>query len=281
MALKILAQNALDVFSDPKTANEYVVLMEQLRPDVAVFSEAYDADRLQAVPQAMEALSSLGYIVVHGPYDDTDGRKDRHGIVLIIRKELIDGNRSGRLVRVGMRNIAECWVVDPVTQTSIHVFGVHLNDRSEAKRQAELDDLLSMVLQPAEPAIVAGDLNAIYARDAWNWRVLGARFVALLVRLHLFPATDPTRTLHQRKTLGRLGSRYRRLSEMASGKTMARLQVSGFGDADPAHHPTFPTEVPFVQLDHIMVSPGLQVQHFELLPKNSSDHLGIMAVVDS
>src|SRR5262245_50976303 len=116
MALKILAQNALDAFSDPKTAEEYATLVARLRPDVAVFPEGYDANRVETVPSAMAALTRLGYKVTHGPYGETDGRKERHGIVLIIRKELVDKKRPGRLVSLGLRNIVEAWVVDPETR---------------------------------------------------------------------------------------------------------------------------------------------------------------------
>lgn len=68
---------------------------------------------------------------------------------------------------------------------------------------------------------------------------------------------------------------------MASGKTMARLLAAGFTDADAQHRPTCPANRPFAQLDHIMMSAGLQAQRFTVLPRSASDHLGIVAEIES
>jgi len=275
--LKILAQNALDAFSDPKTTDEYVALIEHLQPDVAIFPEAYDADRTETVVVAIQQLKSLGYEVLHGLYDDKDGRKDRHGTILLVRQGLQAADKPSGLLWIGLRNAIQAWVVDPDTQHTVHVVGVHLNDRSEAKRQAELDDLLGKIIKPDEPTIIAGDLNAIYRQDAKGFVVSAARFINLLVRAHLFPAPEPVVATHSKKNLGRVGSLSKRMSEIASGKTLARLQAAGLTDADPTHMRTYPAARPVVQLDHIMLSPSLSVRSFEVLPKTSSDHLGIMA----
>lgn len=276
MALKILAQNALDAFSDPQTTDEYILLLERLSPDVAIFPEAYDIGRAEGVEAAVKRLEALGYDVTHGPYDDTDGRKDLHGTILLVRKRMADPTRSGRLTRIGMRNIAENWLLDPATGRAVHFVGVHLNDRSEAKRQAELDDLLKLLVDD-EPTIIAGDFNGIHAQDAGIVKIRIARITAQLVKWRLMPAPEPTVATKPKKSLGRVGSLSKRLSEIASGKTMARLLAAGLTDADVQRRPTYPARAPFVQLDHVMLSPGLQVQQIEVLPKNSSDHLGIVA----
>lgn len=277
MPLNILAQNTLDAFSNLKTANDYIALIDRIGPDVAVLPEAYDATRPEPVDKAVQRLAQLGYEVLSGPYDETDGRKDQHGIMLLIRKALVDPKRPSRLVRVGTHNIAEGWVLDPASRKRLHVFGVHLNDRSEARRQAELDDLLGMLTD--DLTIVAGDLNSLYKSDARGKEFRRAWLIHLLTSLKVMPVHDPTGK-PMPNSLGRTGSVYRRLHEMASGKTLERLLAAGFTDADPDHHPTLPASGPFAQLDHIMLSSELRVSQFEVLLQNSSDHRGIVATIE-
>ena len=279
MALKILAQNALDAFSEPKTTEVFTDLVMRLEPDIAFFSEAYDADRAQAVDSALPQFMDYGYQVVYGTYDDADQRKDRQGLAMLVRRDLVVPSKSPRLMRVDGRTMAECWVVDPVNGQEVHFVGVHLNDRSEALRQAEVDDLLATVVQLEEPTIIAGDFNSLYKEHARGLVVRTARSVNRLVKLKLFPAPEPVVTTHPKKNLGRVGSLSKRLSEMASGQTMERLRAAGFTDADPKHRPTHPAARPFVQLDHILVSSRLRVQRFEILPRSTSDHLGIVAEI--
>jgi endonuclease/exonuclease/phosphatase family metal-dependent hydrolase len=278
MALKVLAQNGLDAFSKSATAAEFLLLMKQLQPDVAVFPEAYDASQPALVGDTVQQFETMGYHVLHGDYDDADERKVRQGLIAVARRELVSADTPGRLVRIGGRTMAEFWLTDPATQHRVHVWGLHLNDRSEALRQAELTDLLQRV-QPDGPTIIAGDFNALYRRDAHGLVITMARCINKLVKLHMFPVSDPVNALHPKKGLGRVGSLSQRLSDMASGETMSRLSAAGFTDADLRHRPTHPAKKPIVQLDHIMISSHCNVQTFDLLPKNSSDHLGLLATI--
>jgi hypothetical protein len=151
MAFKILAQNALDAFSERKTADEFIALVERMRPDVVFFAEAYDADRTELIDDVEKKFTGLGYRVLRGPYEDGDGRKDHQGMMLLVRTGALDGRKAPRLIRVGTRNIVECWLADPKSKLPVHFVGAHLNDRSEAMRQAELDDLLGEFVVPGQP----------------------------------------------------------------------------------------------------------------------------------
>jgi len=279
MALKILAQNALDAFSEPDRIDEFVALVARHKPDVAVFPEAYDADRQTTVPAVVKRFTELGYQVTNGDYADADERTDRHGFMVLTRQELVVPKRPAQLVCVAGRNMAEAWVQDPVTKQAVHFIGVHMNDRSEVMRQAELDELLHLA-DVTKPTVIAGDFNALHRQDARGVVVQSARFIDRLVRLRLVPAPEPVTTAHPKKNVGFYGSLAKRLTDMATGKTMKRLLAAGFTDADSLHSPTFPARKPLVQLDHVMVTPHFTVGSPALLPRNSSDHLGLLAVLN-
>jgi endonuclease/exonuclease/phosphatase family metal-dependent hydrolase len=106
-----------------------------------------------------------------------------------------------------------------------------------------------------------------------------AKRVHLLVRLKLHPITDPTGQ-PMPNNRGRKGSVFYRLHEMASGRTIRRLEENGFRDADVKHQPTFPASEPFAQLDHPLVSKHFEVVRFERLAAGSSDHRGIVVEIE-
>lgn len=272
MILTIYSQNALDGFSNPDTGKEYLELIQNLKPDVALFTEAYKAGTEQALAPVIRRLKSAGYTVFHGPYDEQDGRKDKHGILLAARTPLLSADKP-RLTRIGEHNIVECWLKFKNNQ-SIHLLGMHLNDRSEAKRQAELDDLLQLI-DTNTPTILTGDMNTIHKEDAKGKTFRMAKRVHLLVRLKLHPITHPTGQ-PMPNNRGRRGSVLYRLHEMASGKTIKRLEENGLTDVDSMHQPTYPAHDPFAQLDHTLISHHFTVSSFRRLPQGSSDHRGIV-----
>jgi len=164
MVIKIYSQNSLDGFSEAGTSEEYIGLMRQMKPDAAVFTEAYKAGTETALSKPVEQLESLGYDAFYGPYDEQDDRNDRHGILIAIRKPLV-GDKKPRLTRIGKRNIIESWLQFKKNQP-IHLLGMHLNDRSESKRQAELDDLFQLIDIANIPTILTGDMNSVHRADA-------------------------------------------------------------------------------------------------------------------
>lgn len=276
MVVRLYSQNALDGFSKSDTAEEYLEIMQSIQPDVAVFTEAYKAGDETAIKKPVEQLESLGYKVFHGPYDEQDGRKDRHCIMLVARTSLLS-TKKPRLTRVGEHNIVESWLTLKKGQ-HIHLLGMHLNDRNEAKRQAELDDLLRLI-NIHTPTILTGDMNTIHKKEAKGKTFRKAKWVHLLVRLKLHPKTDPTgRPMPNNR--GRRGSIFYRIHEIASGKTIRRLEENGLTDTDPTHLPTFPAHTPYAQLDHTLISHHFVVSRFERLAEGSSDHRGIVVELE-
>jgi len=246
-----------------------------MKPDAAVFTEAYKAGTDEVLKTSIKQLESLGYNVFHGPYDEQDGRKDKHGILLAVRTPLSSAKKP-RLTRISEHNIVESWLKLRNNQ-QIHLLGMHLNDRDEAKRQVELDDLLQLI-DVDTPTILTGDMNTIHKQEAKGKMFRKAKRIHMLVRLKLHPKTDPTGQ-PMPNNRGRIGSVMYRLHEMASGKTITRLLRSGFTDADPTHQPTCPASNPYAQLDHTLITDHLTVKGFERLPEGSSDHRGIVVTL--
>lgn len=276
MAITLYAHNVLDAFSSQDRTDEYLQIIHKQDPDIVIFTEAYKEDSETSISFATDQLERQGYAVLSGAYDDSDGRQDKHGILLAVRRKLLNAGELPRLGRPGGRNFAECRIADG--SRTIHFIGMHMNDRSEAKRQAELDDLLLAVDAENVPTIIAGDLNTMHHTDARGKAFRKARLIHALVALKVWPKSEP-KGVPEPNTFARKGSLYFRKHEMAGGKTLERLENAGFMDADSGHQPTYPADSPAMQLDHIMLSPHFTVRTFTVLPAGSSDHLGIVATV--
>lgn len=277
MNFSVYAHNILDGFSQIDTGLEYINNLHDIQPDIAIFSEAYRIGKEDLLPAIIKNIADLGYTVVYGPYDDLDKRSDAHGILLAIRQGRSSQALRPRLVRIGGRYIAECWLMDEASGEIVHFLGMHLNDRSEAKRQAELNDLMRLIAD--EPTVLAGDLNSLHRPDASGLKFIKARVIRRLVKMKLWPISEPTGQ-PEPMTLARRGSLNFRLAEMASGKTLARLLQAGFRDADAHHTPTYPARHPQAQLDHILLSRHCTVRDFTVLPVGHSDHQGIVAQIE-
>lgn len=279
MTIKVYAQNALDGLASGKVSKEYLRIIHKLKPDVVFFSEAYKigADN-NYLTWFVQSLKNKNYQVIIGPYDESDGRKDKHGMLLAVNSKLVMPKTTQGFIWAGTRNIAECWLSsgDGATRTPIHFLGMHLNDRNEALRQIELDAVLKSIKETNSPVIVAGDLNSLHKIDAKGGIFRSARYVHLMVKLKLFPMTAPTGE-PMPNTFGRRNSKLFRLHEIAGGKTIQRLLENDLHEADAYHNPTFPADSPLVQLDHILVSSSFIVKEFKRLPAGASDHLGIFA----
>lgn len=260
MAVEVMAWNVLDAFSDPGRARGVLEVVQADRPDVAVFSEAWRESEDHLVDGLLGDLSDIGYTAVHGLYDDNDGRLDRHGILGIVRNELV-ADQKPQLISLGSRNAAHIPFIDEASGAEIDFFGAHLDDRSEKRRLAQASQLVARA-GLSERAVIGGDFNAMYRNDrlAKVLRPLGS----IAQRL---PTVDPRPDFKPPK-LQRFGSLASRLTAMATGTTMQQFEAAGFEDADPERQPT---KGPFA-LDHIVVR-GLEVTEQRTHPKSPlSDH---------
>ncbi|MEO7397248.1 MAG: endonuclease/exonuclease/phosphatase family protein, partial [Ilumatobacteraceae bacterium] len=233
-------------------------------PDVAIFSKAYEEidTEFSTVHKTQEIFVDFGYQVVHGLYDDTDGRRDRHGIMAISR---LAGEVG--LVSLGSRNAVKITATDKTTGTDFNVFGIHLDDRSEEQRLRQIDTLLRELVDPDKPTVIAGDLNAMHGDDtrAMLLRLIG-KPAGLVKPIEPQDFAELSGAKRMRKLPARMASIAVWLSLIAEGSVMRLLEDADFVDTDPAHSPTMSAKRPIAQLDHIMVSPGFGVVEHNVQP---------------
>lgn len=263
MAVEVMAWNVLDAFSDEARARGVLAVVARQRPDAAVFSEAYAEGKETLLDDVLDELTGHGYAVVHGTYDDTDGRQDRHGIIGIVRNKILTSQKP-TLVNLDGRQAVRIPLADPESGEENDFIGVHLDDRSESGRLKQTTALLGLV---GEKAIIGGDFNALYKEDKTARVLRAARPIAKLL-----PAVDPRPDFRPPK-LKRLGSLAGRLTDMAQGTTMQEFEAAGFQDADPSHQPT---KGP-VCIDHIVYR-GMRLLSQRTHPaSNMSDHRAVGA----
>lgn len=172
-----------------------------------------------------------------------------------------------------IRTMQTVIVLDPATHQEIRIMGIHLDDRSETLRIAQVEDLADHVLLDKRPTVLMGDFNAVYR--AGIARFIGSGFMKFVARM---------------MPNARARSLLVRLSDMATGTALdyllsqARLQ-----EADPAHQPTMTLKtrgflwlpsLRIVQLDHMLYSDSLSVTGYAIAADGGSDHRAISATVE-
>ncbi|HWB38620.1 MAG TPA: endonuclease/exonuclease/phosphatase family protein [Candidatus Saccharimonadales bacterium] len=269
MPLTVAAWNVRDAFSEAYPTVNVLSEFRQLNPDVAVISEAYAEGKTTLVDGVLEAFDAQGYHVTDVPYNDDDGREDRHNMIVLARKEFV---ASTAPIRLATRTAVALTLRHPDTKREIDLYGVHLDDRHEERRLGQATTLLADV-DPNTPTVIAGKFNALDRTDP-DARKL--RMVAPLTKL--LPSKDPAPGGRRSPIFPRrFGSLAQRLTEMADGGTMAVFDEAGFTDADSQH---LPTKGRF-HLDRILLSDGLKIQNgtFHSKTVNGFDNSLISATV--
>lgn len=278
MSVEVFSWNVRDGFSREDDARKIIEHTKLIQPTVAIFPEAYTEGETDFLDDIQDDFTRAGYIVTHGPYQDTDNRLDRHGLLSIVHKDAADTMKPGQLISLGNRNAIMQQLTDTDSGEEITFFGGHFNDRTNEKRDVEGKALLTYV-DLEKPTIIAGDLNNTHKEPSPGLAITLGRTISYLVDRKLFPVKEPE-SIDDRFSLGKIGSLGQRLDGMSSGQLIKLFTDAGFIDADPSHLPTMPSKRPFAQLDHIMHTGNLQSEHFEVLPHNRvSDHRGITSVL--
>lgn len=266
---EVMAWNVRDGFGDTERSGRLVEEVLRAQPDAAFFPEAVHEAMLGSdeFGRAADTFRSEGYDVLSFAYDDTDGRTDRHGFLAIGRNI-----QSAWAMSMGSRKAANMRIFDEESQEYIRLFGVHLDDRQETTRQAQVTRLLGQYALMEGPAAIVGDLNTLHRTDP-HARL--ARTVGPLATM--LPSIEPgeyhalsgaARIMHLPHRIGSLAAR---LSQMGGGGTLQLIEQYGFVDADPNH---VPTKGRF-QLDHVMFRFPLTVGTRGLIVRDSnglSDH---------
>lgn len=243
-----------------------------LEPDFAVFPEAIPENGMRS--ETLRAFSNAGYEAGSGLWyhncDDTDGRKDRHGLVMIAKPELV---AKGRPLQLYGRTALQLWTPEGRTVT-----GLHLDDRAEATRVRQVRSLLYRHdgQEPAASAIVMGDLNSTY-----HHAPRAAALRAINPLLQRMPKVTPGETAPNLPRFRRAMSLGSRFADMHTGDAMRVFDRELFTDADPTHSPTIKKGPLKAQVDRILrrgdfvvVSPTVVASSEGL-----SDHQRIQATV--
>jgi endonuclease/exonuclease/phosphatase family metal-dependent hydrolase len=172
-----------------------------------------------------------------------------------------------------IRTMQTIIVCDPITAKEVRIMGIHLDDRSEKLRLAQVEDVAEYVSLDQRPTVLMGDFNAMY--PVGIAKGLRSGLFKMMARGILF---------------SRLRSLVLRLSDMATGTTLERLCASArLREADLRHQPTMTLKtrgflwlpsIRIVQLDHILYSREVQLNDFVVAGDGGADHRAITATIE-
>lgn len=253
------------------TAAHILQEIARLDADVLVLPEFY----MDSLPESVaDALAKQGYTITETGYGDvgrSELERQRWGemhISIVSRLPVSDA----QVIRpAGLRNLVLCQVTDPRTGQKLRVVAVHLEDRTEAMRVAQANELAEIVRRSSMPTVLLGDFNATWHEGRAKWLTAA-----------------PARSLAKRIPHGELRSMAVRAAEMARGEALAILARAGLRDADPRHRPTATPKLRFtpylpsvrlLQIDHMLVPSGIRVSGFTVHADGGSDHRAISAVL--
>jgi endonuclease/exonuclease/phosphatase family metal-dependent hydrolase len=253
------------------SSDQIIASIKKLDADVVVLLEAHSEASLDNL-ESSQQLIEMGYYLYNAPYqDDTPMRTDTNASLLslmLLSKLPVDEFKIIRLA--DLRNALVAILHDPKTDKQFRVIGVHLDDRAEATRLQQINDLSKIINQSNLPTIVVGDFNAMHGKDLWPAKLLGSKSAQLLANFIL-----PSITL--------------RAIEMTRGETLNLLQSStSLRDADPHHRPTTTPKmrglewlpsVRLIQIDHIFISTKIEVKKFQIASDGGADHRAISATL--
>jgi endonuclease/exonuclease/phosphatase family metal-dependent hydrolase len=244
--------------------------IEALDADIVVLPEAYSGAPASGVENR---LRELGYKYWQdAKYNERDRKKenmsadDLHIRVLsrlaILKTEQLRWNDA--------RGMLAITVEDPATDHLVRIIATHLDDRSEERRLAQIEDAIAFINSSNLPTVMMGDFNAMH-NDKWS-RLISSKVVKSLSML--IP--------HE----GAQGLALR-LTEMATGVTLGELEKrTGLRDIDSSHSPTttpklygieWMPSIRMAQIDHIFVSPEIRAVNFKIAKDGGSDHRAISA----
>jgi endonuclease/exonuclease/phosphatase family metal-dependent hydrolase len=269
MAIKIASWNIegrLTKYNGGKkrgTPGRIIDEIAHLDADIVVLPEAYLNMPLK---DSNDRLRELGYKWYDTQYQDTlhdeDVAKWGYPFMRVLYRIPVMHIETKRWGDV--RDLPVLLAEDPETKKKFYLMGVHLDDINEERRLRQVDEITQFIHKSDVPVLLLGDFNAMW-HEGWP-RLLTTRAVGFII---------------SRLTYGRLQDVLSRLSRMATGVVMERFKEAGLIDADPHHRATttpkmrgmsFMPSVRLVQIDHILVSKGIDIS-LPIIGKDSgSDH---------
>jgi endonuclease/exonuclease/phosphatase family metal-dependent hydrolase len=275
MSLKIASWNvegrlSAENGSPRRGAAQIVESIRALDADVLVLLEAYSEVSLEALPAATE-LADMGYQLRSVPYGEDfterlDAYAPRLSLLLLSRLAI----RECEAIPLGTDRTGIVATVEYAPDQVLRIIGVHLDDREEATRVVQVQDLVKTVCRSPLPTVVMGDFNAMHGDDVWPSKFLQTRVVRALAHIVL-PQIS------------------RRAVEMARGDTLHLLEsATDLADADGRHQPTttpkmrgreWMPSIRLMQIDHIFKTSNVTVEEFAVASDGGADHRAISAYV--
>jgi len=242
--------------------------IRKLDADVLILPEAHSEVSLETLP-CRDELAAMGYELHSIPYGEEFA--ERPGAyaprlsLLLLSRLAIHGLETAPL---GDGRTAVIATVESVPGQLLRIIGVHLDDRSEETRVAQVRALALVVCRSPLPTVVMGDFNAMHGEDIWPSKFLRTQLVRTLAHVVM-----PDISL--------------RAVNMARGEALSLLEsATDLVDADPRHQPTttpkmrgreWMPSIRLMQIDHIFTSSNLTVEDFSIAPDNGADHRAISA----
>jgi endonuclease/exonuclease/phosphatase family metal-dependent hydrolase len=251
----------------------------ELDADILFLVEAYGVDPKRDLPLSPDIdvrLKELGYTIFDVDYDEggevrIDPAEYQPRFRLLYRSSVT----SISIVRLGnLRNALVVKCIDKEHSLPFRFIGIHLDDRSEALRQEQLQDLIPLIQSSSLPTIMMGDYNAMHGTTIKS-RILRSKAAKVLPKL---PVQSSIKSV------------FKRTIEMASGTTLSALESeTNLHDVDTQKRPTatlkmrpheWVPSIRFIDIDHILVSDDVAVRDFTIGNKDGgSDHRPISATI--
>lgn len=256
------------VASGRGSAEHIVHSIKELDADIIFLPEAFGVHRADENITDQHLLD-MGYNFYDIPYQDGGPIRDPEP-VMGPRLRLMSKIKfeSTETVRLGdLRNCIVATICDSATNTIYRVIGIHLDDRSEAFRQNQLQDLIPTILSSDMPTVMLGDYNAMHGTTA-KARFLRSHFAERLIN---FLPVESLRSLGERAI------------EMAEGSILSAIESeTTLRDADSHFRPTTTPKgkthpwlpsVRLLDIDHIMLTPDITNEDFHIASKDmGADH---------
>lgn len=290
---RVFSLNTKDAFGSPKDgvrrAPRILNIIDEVKPTIAVLSEAYDVHYKGGLADIRAALEERQYVVTDVDQDKEPYRKDRrdlHGLVVI--------SKESQTLSASVVPLVSRYAIHHAMQDEdgrpFDFFGQHGNDSNEALRYADgvaLGEQFDFDGQTfGTPTILAGDLNTA-DRTTLQVPMRVARAIRPVVDLLPSSPPDPE---HPPRGLKRLTSLGQRLGGMAIGRTY-QLYTDTFHleNTDPSMQPTIDRLIFHAKIDHILASDDFVSSDPRVYEKDAgaeaglypdlltSDHRGISA----
>lgn len=246
--LTVATWNIQGALSDPSRAGAVLDEISKSGANIITLPDAWHEDSEESEESDRHLLVTAGHFRRRGftalkaqfREDRPDDNYARYGFMT-----LIDQTTSPAYEKIELGTRPAHHLRLTLGSQALSIMSLYLSDLSDLKRLEQVTDLTThLASYPLDAVTLVGDFNAMHSSSKVA-RILDARPVRDIFQL--IPARNYTLP---------------RLTRMASGIVMRKLEDEGFTDCDPSQQPTMPSYRPLFQLDHIMTrsSPTVWVE---------------------